>query len=899
VKLQRLRVRNYRIHRDTAVAFADGYTVLAAPNEHGKSTLVEAMHRALFLAHRSGGHARESMDSRFGGNPEVELEFTAEGRSWRLRKVFTGGASAVCELTDVTAAKQWRSTEAEERLTQLTGRKAAGGREGEVDAAWDHLWIWQGKATADPLTTEAGRRELTRALAARADLGGGMELAAGDAGLLRAVRAAVDASWSKNRKDLLRDSDAGALAHRVETLRGQRDAAVARRGERAAEAERLQQMRAELAVVQAEAVRLAPEAVALRNEVEALRPTVDAASGLARQLDLAQQSVATFRGVLRACESAAGALADAVAAEDIAAAVEADRRTARDAAVDLAGELATAAEHAEAAAATARKQAEFLRARGELARCEGELAQRQAEATARARQRKAVLAAEDALAGALPISGKDVVAVEKASRDLATAEGRIAGAAARLVRTAGDARLTVDGEPLAVGESRHVDRPIELAHADGTRVYVQPGGGEFAALIAELDARRAALRQLLGQLGVTDVDDARARADARTRCQLDVDAAKDVLKALPDPAAELLRLPTRQQQLANLVDELAKAVGELPAGVDEPTMTTRVAAAEAAATAAHDATRAATKRAEAARTAWEHANTALAERRSARAVAAATANAAEQAAGPANDRDGRLRTLTEAVRELAMAIAAAAPLAAQLEQATDKLATATRQAAHLEGRSRELGGGIKEHEQRLGGERHEDLDATLEQLAADLARAEHAAAAARQRAEADKLLLAVLEAIQAEQRERREQPFVDACAAYLALAHGPGVRIGLAGDDQRTLGLVDRTAGGLGAFKFQELSQGGRELTALAARLAMAEVLAAEQPDRVLPLVLDDAVTNVDPERLRQVGFLLARAATRGVQVVFATCDVERAEGLRAHSVVKLARPNWDGAGPA
>jgi uncharacterized protein YhaN len=125
------------------------------------------------------------------------------------------------------------------------------------------------------------------------------------------------------------------------------------------------------------------------------------------------------------------------------------------------------------------------------------------------------------------------------------------------------------------------------------------------------------------------------------------------------------------------------------------------------------------------------------------------------------------------------------------------------------------------------------------------------------------------------------------------------VRIGLAGDDQRTLGLVDRTAGGLGAFTFQELSQGGRELTALAARLAMAEVLAAEQPDRALPLVLDDAVTNVDPERLRQVGFLLARAATRGVQVVFATCDVERAEGLRAHSVVKLARPNWDGAGPA
>jgi predicted ATPase len=75
----------------------------------------------------------------------------------------------------------------------------------------------------------------------------------------------------------------------------------------------------------------------------------------------------------------------------------------------------------------------------------------------------------------------------------------------------------------------------------------------------------------------------------------------------------------------------------------------------------------------------------------------------------------------------------------------------------------------------------------------------------------------------------------------------------------------------------------------------MAEVLAAEQPDRMLPLVLDDSATNIDPDRLRQVGFLLAHASTRGVQVVFATCDTERANGLRAECVVRLPRPAWNG----
>lgn len=899
MKLQRLRVRNYRIHRDTAVAFADGYTVLAAPNEHGKSTLVEAMHRALFLAHRSGGHARESMVSCFGGTPEVELEFTAEGRSWRLRKVFTGGASAVCELTDVTAAKQWRSTEAEERLTQLTGRKAAGGREGEVDAAWDHLWIWQGKATADPLTTEAGRRELTRALAARADLGGGMELAAGDAGLLRAVRAAVDASWSKNRKDLLRDSEAGALAQRVETLRGQRDAAAARRGERAAEAERLQQMRRELVAAQAEMDRLAPEIAALDREVAALRPEVAGVPLLTERHAQAESAAKAFAAAVRQCAAAVAALDAATDAERRAAADAQARHDEHRTATAAVRVATTRRDEATSALRTAQQRADCVRAMLELARCRDELAQRREQAGKRTQQLEAVDAAERAVAVALPISEKDADAIADATSQLEAVASRLAGAVARLERTAGDAPLFADGRPLAVGSEVLVDRAIEIAFADGTRLQVRPGGGEVAALATDAERRQSALRDLLARHGVADAADARRRARERRALQDAARAAKSVLDALPDPQAELALLPARLRQLEAQVDERTKLVGELPRHADAAAMQRLVVDAEAVATAARSAIEAAEQRARDAGERLQDARLGQAKREIERETANAAADAAAAAAGPAADRAAHQQRLDDAVVTLATNLASARPKADQLAIAADKLATAIDDRKQRDGRMQKLTGACELIEERLGGERHEDLDATLEQLAADLARAEQAAAAARQRAEADKLLLAVLEGIQAEQRERREQPFVDACAAYLALAHGPGVRIGLAGDDQRTLGLVDRTAGGLGAFTFQELSQGGRELTALAARLAMAEVLAAEQPDRALPLVLDDAVTNVDPERLRQVGFLLARAATRGVQVVFATCDVERAEGLRAQSVVKLARPNWDGAGPA
>lgn len=898
MKLHSLRVRNYRIHRDTAVTFASGFTVLTAPNEFGKSTLVEAMHRALFLNHRAGGRAREAMVSRFGGSPEVELCFAADDASWRLRKVFAGGGSAACELTDLTRAQQWRSNEAEERLAQLTGREPASGRASDLDAAWDHLWIWQGKAAGDPLATNDGRAELARALGARADAGGGMALAAGDAALARAVRTAVDAAWTKNRKELLRGSEAGDLEQRADSLRLRRDETQRRRDERLAEARNLQQLRADLAAAQAETTRLAPEIAAFEAEIERLRPIVDAAKGLEPQLEQAKEAAAKFADARRASDNAARVLADASAAATLAATAEAERRAAHEAAKALATSLADGAQQADDARATARRQSDCLRALAELDRCERELAQRRTEAAARAAQKLAVEAAEAELAKALPLTSKDVAAVEKATRELAEAEARLAGAAARLVRTAGDAPLTVDGKPLAVGEAVRVERSIEVAHADGTRLQVQPGGGEFPALSADAGKRRDALRELLAKLGVTDDDDARARADVRAMRQQAFDAAKNQLAALPDPTDELLRLPTRQIQLAAQAKELQQAAGDLPAGADAAAMAAKVGAAEAAAAAAQKAAKAAAQRAEETLGNWQHAVKASADRSAERARAAAFAETAEQAAGPASARDARAHALAEAVVALGAQIEAAKPKAQSLDLVTSKLATATKHAATLGGRIQQLGGAINVHEQQLGGERGEDLDATLDALDADLARAEQAAAAARRRAEADKLLLATLDGIQAEQRERREQPFVDACAVYLAIAHNPGVRIGLVGDDQRRLGLVDRSAAGLGAFDFADLSQGGQELTALAARLAIAEVLAAEQPDRSLPLVLDDSVTNVDPERLRQVGFLLAHAATRGVQVVFATCDTERAGGLRAERVERLSAPTWNGAAP-
>jgi len=91
MRLLSARIRDYRLHRDQSVDFDPRFTVIAGPNQSGKSTLAEALHRALFLPVRTGGELLKGMQSDpFMADPEVELHFEAADQRWELRKRFAG-----------------------------------------------------------------------------------------------------------------------------------------------------------------------------------------------------------------------------------------------------------------------------------------------------------------------------------------------------------------------------------------------------------------------------------------------------------------------------------------------------------------------------------------------------------------------------------------------------------------------------------------------------------------------------------------------------------------------------------------------------------------------------------------------------------------------------------------
>ena len=83
MKLRSVTVRNYRIHKELTVAFDEALTVIGGPNEAGKTTIVEAVHRALFLRSRASGTSTRDRTS--ASHTPCESTASSGSRAWTVR----------------------------------------------------------------------------------------------------------------------------------------------------------------------------------------------------------------------------------------------------------------------------------------------------------------------------------------------------------------------------------------------------------------------------------------------------------------------------------------------------------------------------------------------------------------------------------------------------------------------------------------------------------------------------------------------------------------------------------------------------------------------------------------------------------------------------------------------
>lgn len=97
------------------------------------------------------------------------------------------------------------------------------------------------------------------------------------------------------------------------------------------------------------------------------------------------------------------------------------------------------------------------------------------------------------------------------------------------------------------------------------------------------------------------------------------------------------------------------------------------------------------------------------------------------------------------------------------------------------------------------------------------------------------------------------------------------------------LQIVARTSGGI-TVPFASLSGGTKEQLSLIFRLACSMIVAEEGG---MPLIMDDALGYTDPERLRLMGAVLARAA-KECQIVILTCVPDRYANIGDATIVSL-----------
>ena len=129
--MTRLEVQDFRGIRAATIRVRAGLNVLHGPNELGKSTLVEAIHAALFL--QTTSQAGNEHVTWGGSSPAcVTLTFEHGGKLWRVSKRFGKKGSAKLECSESVASPEVQGSRGGKRCRRRVAEAARLGHR----AAW-------------------------------------------------------------------------------------------------------------------------------------------------------------------------------------------------------------------------------------------------------------------------------------------------------------------------------------------------------------------------------------------------------------------------------------------------------------------------------------------------------------------------------------------------------------------------------------------------------------------------------------------------------------------------------------------------------------------------------------------------------------------------------------------
>jgi hypothetical protein len=831
MQLLDLTVRRVRRHRELQLAFAAGLTLIGGANESGKSTLVEALHKGLFLKATATGRGVEELRSRLHpGLPEVEIGFAAAGQHWRLRKRFAG-SSGTCQLSH-GGGLNLSGGAAEDQLAQLLGVEGAveGRRIAQLPLRWAHLWVRQGEAGGNLLEGPAEGYDLARLLE-QLQQGEGADAALEsplDRRVIDNLQRQLDLQFTATGK-VRAGSPLAEANQRLQRAQQQLEGALAMRDQLEGSLTALQQIEERLEHLEQ---RQAPALEQLRlqnNQLQLqraqLQPMVQHLE-LLRQARLEGQRLAQQRSQQGAEQQRLQQQLSTEQQQLAQALQQIERLTAR--LQQLEQQLGQFNRQRQLAQLLLdQHQLERDRALRQQHQRDFEQLQQQAEGI------KAQLAA-------LPAIGiGELSELRQLQLELAQAEARRQASATRVELLAADLPVQLDDSPLAVGQASELVRSSELRVGSGVRLRISPGGGEAPQ---QAEARRqnaqAALSQRLEQLGVGQLEQAEAAAGQRQGLEAELQRLRQAAGAIP-----WARL---QQEAAGAEHQQQQVQGELQqarqshANLDQQLRSHDQQLQHLAGSLAG----------------LEQQRAALVQRHGDETVLEEEIRKLEQ---QCQERRGALAELEQ---QRSAALASLAPGSSALDPDLRLRQLQAEQGDLLTQRGQE--------QQRIFSLSAQDPAAAVEQAQAELEDAEADQRRQHLQAQAIRLLLEHFDRERRNLSRRYSAPLGQAVGRYLASLRRSGYEAALEFDPGQGFGNLQLRQGSEG-FRFEELSGGMREQLNAALRLAIAEVL---QPayDGCLPLLFDDAFTNSDPDRQEGLRRMLQRGLAQGLQIVLLSC---------------------------
>lgn len=887
-------IKNYRVHKEQVVDFNSNLTLVGGDNEKGKSTIAEAIYRALFLKADGQSEIIEAMKStkHLGGDPEVELVFRSNGKVFTLLKKFgKKGSVTLSEPSMTTLNGDGAETMLADIIKTKTGIQA---NTFKSSVKWPLLWVWQSKSGDNPvgLIGESKDRLMNKlqSLGAAAVLSSELDIKMSEKFSDLNAKNYGSKGVLKVGSDLKIAQDAlvevsllyNAATEKVENLQDASD--------------KYENLKIDLVNELGANKAIKDERIELENRIKTLS---DLATKKVIQ-DAKYNEVKAKYDLL--VQTQAQIVRIETSIEQITSKIEPSRTSLNETKANFQSNLSSIKESNveiksmrnnellyrntidlctvfKAIVTDKNTLAEFIKVKKQVDGHKLKLQEQQSE-----------------LSKLLSVTKKDVTNLTMLQGKLDVAKAKFEAIATSFEVISSTEVVLVDGVQQAIGKKVNFDQKFEIEVGANTKISITPGGG------ASLSNAKSEYNQLvqdfevgLLELGFKTLSEASETLHKREVMQLDLENTKSLLKGLNADNVDLNIEQLENKISANefTLNQKAERYGIQVADLNENNYAENLAINEGlletvlhklnVTTGIVDNLTRENEELDVLIQALEtkliddenklmegqqHLNIIFQQQESKEVLAAKIVNAEQ-------DLQKESAALSSIETEIEIQMPGSvesdeARLSRSLEISDENLSRLKVGQARLEAQLISSGS--------------ENPYENLNKLEAKLKIADDTSKAALKKAKAIQLLNDLFTEEQQQLANKLTQPLANKINEYLLPLFGGTVKVGIvqeAGEFKEF--LISRD--GKEAYNFESLSGGTKEQFSAAIRLAMAEVLSADF-DNKLPIVFDDAFTNSDKGRIKKIQPMLDLAARHGLQVIVLTCHPEAYASLGAKKVM-------------